>query len=479
MTERAARGRGSVRRWLRRTAIAVMLLLIVLQIGAWLSSPRQENEPLPVHDPEGGYRFTTDDGAANRLFVCVTMSGGGTRAAAFSYGVLEELLNTEIEWPPDSGRRVSLLSEVDILSASSGGSFTAAYYGLFKQRTFTDFRERVLYRDITKDLFWRAMNPLRWPRLFRPDFSRSDLAAEYYQEKIFDGRRFSDLSRRPFVVINATNVAFGSGFSFSQSFFDYLGSNLATFPVGRAVAASSAFPLLLSPLTLRNHPPARGFDLPEDVKQALAGPQSKPRRYAQASRLAPYHLEKEGHPYLHLLDGALSDNLGLRYVIDSYLRGEIRTLLNRTPGGIDRLIVIVANAKGESDEDLDRDASPPGETDVSYKTATVSMDNYTFETLELMAEFLDQRRQTQEMLEAVNQWRREAGMPGLSQLPMIESSLIEVSLEQISDLEERRALLSVPTTLTLPRDVVDELINKGRELLRRHGEFQELIDTLR
>jgi len=56
--------------------------------------------------------------------IILAFSGGGTRAAALSYGVMKELRDTGI---PVEGNEVSLLKDVDAISAVSGGSFTAAY----------------------------------------------------------------------------------------------------------------------------------------------------------------------------------------------------------------------------------------------------------------------------------------------------------------------------------------------------------------
>jgi NTE family protein len=56
----------------------------------------------------------------------------------------------------------------------------------------------------------------------------------------------------PFVAIHATDLTIGSPFTFVQDQFDYLCSDLSTYPVARAVAASSAVPLVFSPITLRN-----------------------------------------------------------------------------------------------------------------------------------------------------------------------------------------------------------------------------------
>ena len=82
----------------------------------------------------GDVPLSSDD-----VMVSLAFSGGGTRAAAFSFGVLQELDRTRIR---DRGKNVSLLDRVDFVSGVSGGSVLAAYYGLRKREALTDFRER-------------------------------------------------------------------------------------------------------------------------------------------------------------------------------------------------------------------------------------------------------------------------------------------------------------------------------------------------
>ena len=67
------------------------LLLLVLFMSGCAHYP--VNQPLDRYNPDGGYRLKTrgTPGNSRSLLVIVTFSGGGTRAAAFSYGVLEEL----------------------------------------------------------------------------------------------------------------------------------------------------------------------------------------------------------------------------------------------------------------------------------------------------------------------------------------------------------------------------------------------------
>jgi len=99
------------------------------------------NEPLkqpmlnngPVGISVGGYRSSTlpDNDSSNQLLVLLASSGGGKRSAAFSYGVLRGLRDFTIDV---NGRERHLLDELDTYAAVSGGSFPAAYYGLYRDR---------------------------------------------------------------------------------------------------------------------------------------------------------------------------------------------------------------------------------------------------------------------------------------------------------------------------------------------------------
>ena len=117
-----------------------------------------ENARLEHYDPQSGYRFKnlTNTGNSDSLQVFLAFSGGGTRAAALSYGVLEELARTQIVREGQSRR---LLDEVDYISAVSGGSFTAAYYALYCDRIFDDFEHKFLNQNIQRQLMWRMASP--------------------------------------------------------------------------------------------------------------------------------------------------------------------------------------------------------------------------------------------------------------------------------------------------------------------------------
>ena len=160
-----------------------------------------------------GYRLKNldRDKKSDSLLLFLTFSGGGTRAASLAFGVLEELARTEIFL---EGRKHSLLEEVDAISSVSGGSFTAAYYGLFGRRIFEDFPSHFLKRNVQRELFEEAIPLDNWFRLLSANFGRSDLAAEYYDKLLFAGGTFGDIEARggPLILVNATDLTLGTYF---------------------------------------------------------------------------------------------------------------------------------------------------------------------------------------------------------------------------------------------------------------------------
>ncbi len=264
------------------------------------------------------------------------------RAAAFSYGVLQELNATTV---PVGDRTNQLLTQVEAISAVSGGSFTAAYYCLNGDRTFGTFEPKVLKRDIERALIWRCLWPNNIVRLASPFYGRSDLAASYYDRTIFKGATFGDLAKindRPFLVINATDLSTGSRFGFTQGSFDLIGSDLSTFPIARAVAASTAVPLILTPVTLRNysHAPLNAAGPAETADDLLS---DSLRRLL--SDLNTYG-DSSDRRYVHLIDGGVADDHGLRAFGDFTLlnRGLPQTLARLDLRKVDKVAIIVVDA---------------------------------------------------------------------------------------------------------------------------------------
>src|SRR5206468_1074714 len=96
----------------------------------------------------------------------------------------------------------------------------------------------------------------------------SDRIAEAYDDKLFKGATLQDLPDNPRFVINATNVQSGALWRFMKPYMrDYRVGEVKNprITLARAVAASSAFPPVLSPMEMRLNPadftPASGLDL--------------------------------------------------------------------------------------------------------------------------------------------------------------------------------------------------------------------------
>lgn len=429
------------------------------------------NPPLERYDPaRPGYRFENlACGVANTdsLLVCLSLSGGGTRAAALSYGAVRRLYETRIA---QGSRR--LLDEVDIISASSGGAFAAAYLGLFGPRAFLDeFRDKVLLRDLGMEIFWRGtLCPYNAVRLCSPWWNRSELAAELYAATIFGQDTYTHLQRRgrPYVVLNATDLSLGDRFEFTQDQFDLLGSSLTPVPIARAVAASSAFPFLLTPVAFANHPQPAGWKMPPRLEALLCPPEedgapllrdsTRTRsEYLRALDQTRLLREKERRPWVHLTDAGVVDNLGLGFVVDSYRHGEIAQLL--ASGRVSTLVFVVVNARSRPPDETGASPRAPGVLEVLSSSLAAAIDKQGSETLrDLRARHA---RETE----------RQGGGPSLH--------LIEVDLDDLADPALRERLMEVETTFALGPEVVEELIQAGDELLRRSPAFQGLLEQLR
>lgn len=441
------------------------------------------NAPLVRDEPGSGYRFNNLGHSNNSddLLIILAFSGGGTRAAALSYGVLEELARTEIVW---EGERRRLLNEVDIISAVSGGSFTAAYYGLFGDRIFTDFEEKFLKRNVQGHLVRRYFSPWNWFRLASGSFDRSDLAAEYYDRHIFERQTFGDLrqrGQRPSVIINATDMSTGARFEFVQEQFDLLCSDITSFPVSRAVAASAAYPVLLSPITLANYAGQRAYAEPDWMAQVDTGGHSSSRRHARVAELRSYR-DASRRPFIHLLDGGLADNLGLRAVLEAvYSMEDAWSAMQAFKlEKMRQVVVIVVNAEAGRDRGWDRKKTAPSWIEVITAAGAAGVSRYSFETMELLRVSIEKwGREIQARRIAEHRARTKGAPAEFPAPPELRFYPIEVGFDALADPAERHYYKNIPTTLNLPPATVDQLRELSGRVLRESASYQELLRDLK
>lgn len=459
-------------------AAVIALAMIVLGCGHY-----QPNPPLERYARDYGYRFSSLPATGNEdeTFLILSFSGGGTRAAALAYGVLQHLAKT----PIDGGGR-SLLDEVDVISSVSGGSFTAAFFALNGLAGLPQFEERFLRRNVESELAKEAaLNPYNWWRLLSPTFSRIDLAAEYYDKHIFDGRTYADLVKRrqrPFLMVNATEMDLGARFDFTQERFDPICSDLQTMTLGRAVAASSAFPVLLTPITLQNFAGSCGYQEPEWVANALQDYAVNQRRYRSALELRAYASGE--HPYLQLMDGGISDNIGLRGILHalSSTDGDFSVLRLMNRKRVKRVAVIAVNARTDGGAKLDRTARTPGVVEVLEVVSTAPMQNYSFETVELLRSSVKDWNRDADVLDQCQAMLKKAcpsaKLPD-GELARVEFYPIEVAFSAITDLKERQYFNDIGTNYSLTPEEVQRLLDLGPRLLGTSPVFRALVDALK
>jgi NTE family protein len=465
----------------KRRLLWSALVFLAAVCGACRTYPKW-NEPLNAYRPSEGYRLenVAPGDNSDSLFVILTFSGGGTRAAALAFGVLEELRDTTIEW---EGRQCRLLDEVDIISSVSGGSLTAAYFGLYGERVFTDFLEEVLYRDVQREFIRYLVRLGNSARVASPFFGRTDLLAEQLNQRFFEGMTFADLQARgrPFIIINATDLSLGLPFTFTQAQFNLISSDLGTYPVGNAVAASMAFPGLLTPMVIRSYAAEVDVPLPGWVEETLGGGPAGTLHYRYAEALASYRAPER--KFIHLVDGGVADNLGLLPVIQSFRGdyGDWGLLPLLETGRVKRMIIIAVNAIQGLEWTLDEYAETAGLLAVLDFVTAIPIGNFAQVELEYLRLLIKERTENQR----VRAWLSESNPgaevpPGLlgQAAPPVEYSFAEVTFSRIADPEARGFFYEIPTALELPAETVDRLRQAGRDLLRADPEYRRLIEAL-
>lgn len=460
-------------------------LAAALALGAGCAS-RPINEPIAKVDPAHGYR--TELRLANRpnsdprTLIVLAFSGGGTRAAALSYGVLEELRRTEVTV---DGRRRRLLDEVDLISGVSGGSFTALSYALYGERLFDEYETRFLKRDVQGALIARTFNPLNWPKLVGGSYGRSELAADYYDEILFEGTTFGSLLDKPtpMVIVTGTDISTGARLMFTQSDFDLLCSDLHKVPLARAAAASSAVPIVLSPVTFNNYGGTCSYQYMDLLADLLKpGHRSRPAGRALMRYRELQDFERSGErPFIHVVDGGVSDNLGLRGVIEGIEVLEASPMFREAAGlqRLDRVAVIVVNARSAPPTDWDRSETPPGIIAQLLQSSSVPIDRNSHELVHVMRDTAERWEAQRDLLIARQRLAGVAETELDGRFRRLSAFAIDVSFDAIADPEERGYFMNLPTSFSLPPETIDRLRAVAGRLLRESPDYQRFVEDFR
>ncbi|WP_144142681.1 patatin-like phospholipase family protein [Paraburkholderia sp. BCC1884] len=463
------------------SSITIALSLVAsLLLGA--CATRAINPPIVKYESHETMQFEKlerNRGDPQDLVV-LAFSGGGTRAAAFSYGVLEALRRTEIV--DISGERSRLLDSVDVITGVSGGSFTALAYGLYGEKLFDIYEKSFLKRNVQGELVSRVLNPLNWAALSSKGWGRSDLAAQLYDEILFKGATFDDLNRAngPAIAVSATELTTGSRLVFLQQNFDVMCADLGPIRLSRAAAASSAVPVVLSPITINNYGGTCGYHEPEWIRRftdTYKPPRPAGRVLKRLQELREFS-NAEQDPYFHLVDGGVSDNLGLRGVLDFIETFEaLRAAGKPTPiDNVRRFIIFVVNSVSSPANKWNQSENPPGSLDILTKAAGVPIDRYSSESVELLKDIDARWTALRELRDSAGFANSKDPKPNyIANAPNADIYVIDVSFQALKDKTEYDYLNQLPTSFHLPDEAVDRLRAAAGKLILDSPDFQQML----
>ena len=452
----------------RHVRIAAATLSLVFLFGC---ASRSWNEEITVPSSASAevVRHCTPRGNANELFVVLAFSGGGMRSAAMSYGLLEALRDKTVLI---GGEKHRLLDEVDVITSVSGGSYTAAYYGLFGDRIFEDYESDFLKRNVQGQLIAALANPRSLASLASSDYNRGDLAAAWLDANVFEHRSFSAMRdrSRPCVILNASDLNTGLTFSFVQQQFDFLCSDLDPYPVANAVMASSAMPIVFAPITVRNHARNCSARSKTWVTDALLRQNRETSTYQVARQLEQY-LSPDDMPLVRLVDGGVTDNLGIRGSIMSPIlhMGDITTMAGAfTPQSLDQVtqvLVIISNAQAYRPYAWSKSGTDPGIVSTTVASFDAALNLLNTNTIS------EARRSFEDWASMVNARRgaRDA---------KVRVHFVSLTLDDIEDSNEREWFNAIPTALSLDDEEIDALRALPKELLDNSVDFERFVLTL-
>jgi len=456
-----------------KTRFLCLLLVFLCLAGC---ATKFENEPLTKTE-QNDERRELDVSHRDRPVILMSFSGGGVRATALSWAVLSDLAQFDYK---SAEKTRSLIDDVAMVSSASGGSVTAAYFGLYGPKGLPDLERDFLARDNMGVLLSDAANPFTWFDLKAIGSSRSTLVAEMFDDQLFHHKTFGDLNQpgKPFVVLNATDMVSGEIFPFTPSRFDDICSDFDTLPVSIGVASSAAVPVALSPLAFKNYSVTncQGREIPQWIKTQIEEPfaaytnieRYKRARYANDLRRGPDPFRDI--QYLYLVDGGLADNLGLHSIHESVTssNGMGELLYHINEGDIRKLVVIVVNSRSDKANPIYQSPDRPGVFDMIGSVASVPIDSTTSGTNAQMDNLLA------EIKAAASVHDNNAKFEGLKVYG------IQIDFDQLpSTTDAERALRdkakAIPTSWTMSEENREIIKEVGPELLRNHPCFQHLL----
>jgi NTE family protein len=257
-------------------------------------------------------------------------------------------------------------------------------------------------------------------------------------------------------------------------------ADLRPIRVSRAAASSSAVPVVLSPITINNYGGSCDYQPPTWLR-AFAELPEPPRPAARAlNRLRELQELDSGveDPYFHLVDGGISDNLGLRSVLDVLETYEaMHDAGQPTPlDGTRSIIIFVVNSLSAPSTEWNKSETPPGTIGVLIKSAGVPIDRYSGEMVEQLRDIDVRWRTLRQIRSTLSPAElKDPAMKQIVNVPSADIYVIDVSFKALQDKSERDYLNELPTSFALPDEAVDRLRAAARSLIVNSPDLQQAL----
>lgn len=437
-----------------------IIALACLFIAGCASLNYPVNTPLLVGQSAG---LPSIPDVGGETAIALSFSGGGMRAAAFAFGVLRGLE----EMPAAAGR--NRLDQIAFVSGVSGGSVTAAYFGLKGRAALADFRERFLVRNAEEGLR-TSIDLNNLAAGFGGGVNDASRFPAWLDANLFDKATMGDLMRfgKPIVWINASDLFNRTPFVFSQTTFSALCSDLRTFPLSQAVAASAAVPVAFVPIVIESFPRACDPAPSAWADRVLADRNSGAQVRAFAQALARYR-NPDQMRYLKLADGGITDNFGLSGLVIARAAASqpYMPLTADKAVQLRRVIFVVVNAGQAPNGNWSRTLEGPSGTDLLDAVTDTAISSA------IRSGFDAFRLSIREWEAATRKWRctlpraeaRRLGAPVDWRCSDISFEITELSFDRLEPKLAAR-LSAVETRFKLPAEEVDLLTQAGIEEVR-------------
>jgi NTE family protein len=407
--------------------------------------------------------------------VALSFSGGGTRAAAFSYGVL-----TAFDETPTPNRSTSLLDRIDFVTGVSGGSVLAAYYGLKKRAALADFKQRFLLRNAEENLQMN-LSLLSIARGLQGGINEPTLFPKWLDDNLFEHATFKSLlyQRRPYIWINASDIYNRTPFVFGRVLFGALCSDLANYPISLAVAASAAVPVVFAPVVIQGFPGGCTVPLPEWVERVRHNPDAPPLLKLFANAMHRYHSGEVR--YVKLLDGGMVDNYGLAGFT-------IARLASNTPYGpleqeeavkLRRMLFLVVDSGRAPSGSWSQTVEGPSGANLITAASDTATESGAVGSYSAFQDTMN------EWQNALIDWRcklsaadrRRFGAPAGWNCRDVKIFVGRVAFDQLGPQREA-ALNAVETAFKLPPEQVEMVISAGHDAVKNSSVFRSFLVSL-